>query len=184
MEVNIYPLRCCESEEFTLSRDNIDKAAHLLLNGVANKQMSLGAKTLYIDRSCLFICKNDFSSLLQERKSLVGEKILCYGSWKIDIVENGQFSSDTPSDWRSLWKGKSQVMLPLGNYELGAPKIQAPYPGSMPLGKWWTDHKVPAFFRLHVPVIYERGGAVCHEFLTGKRKGRQADGEWITITIT
>ena len=84
-----------------------------------------------------------------------------------DITING--------NWKSLFLlGKGEVVLPEGKYELSYP--------SMDLTKWWSQNKVPAFFRKNVPIIIENGN-VKHEFLTGRLRNQQGLGN-IKLILT
>lgn len=71
------------------------------------------------------------------------------------LVEESE--KQKPSSWREIWKGEGWVSLPKGNYKLG--------PSDNQLKDWWTNHKVPAFMKSLVPVIWE-GDKIVHEFLT------------------
>ena len=79
-----------------------------------------------------------------------------------------------------LWSEGAIAYLPLGDYHLGAAR-NAAYPNQSPLYKWWTDHKIPAFLRHIVPVVW-KGNEVCHEFLTGRHKGLCCD-QWLRVKI-
>lgn len=157
---------CCERYDALWTRENIEVAAQMLIEGSADKQLAMGKRQMYIDRGRLFIVKNEPCKLpLESLPMMPGQ--WKYGPWQVEVSLTKMFS-DVCSNWRLLWQGKGEVVLPAGNYDLGLPCLNALYPRSSPLSKWWTNHKVPAFFRMCVPVVY-REGLVRHEFLTGKR---------------
>lgn len=153
----------CKCVSFSLSRECLVKAAEFLKENKANKLFVSGhgdaIQNLYIDRQRLFFPLNADVKW--------GHITSCCDS--TECVQS--------SDWRDIWlKGRGEVVLPEGHYELALPTVS--------LTKWWTDHKVPAFFRMNIPVIL-KNGSVVHEFLTGKRLGRGEvlDGRLVKITI-
>lgn len=174
--------RCCEADGLTLSRESVEVAARLLIEGSANKQIEVGDRHVYIDRGRFFIVNNRPCRLPSESVALKpGE--WTYGPWAIQVTL-AEMPSDFCSNWRSLWQGKGEVILPASNYQLELPCLNALYPRSSPLSKWWTNHKIPTFFRLHVPVVC-RQGKVIHEFLTGKMMTNLVKTqEYINIKLT
>jgi len=159
--------RYCESRELQLSRDALNLAATLFEEGTANKAIIIGNKKLYIDRRRLFLFNASWNSLPHQRKILKIDEVASFGHWRIKMTARSH-SLYSFSDWKDLWrKGILEAILPDGVYEIALPESSAPYPRSLPLSKWWTDHKIPAFLRNLVPILYENG-SVRHEFLTGK----------------
>jgi tRNA(Ile)-lysidine synthase len=158
----------CEGKSFSLSRENEEKAAYFLKDGSANKRLNTGKNCLYIDRYRLFIFTGDLEKLPQIPEDLK-KGDLSFGPWKVTISSMAQGASSQQMDWRGLWENGLEVTLPLDEYQIAVPELSFSYPRSLSIGKWWTDHKVPAFLRMHVPVIL-RKGKVVHEFLTGKAK--------------
>lgn len=157
--------RCCESHVLPWSRDSVEIAAQFLMDGSADKQVVMGARHMYIDRGRLFIVNEKIRVLPSEFIELKpGEWE--FGQWTVKVTST-EMPSDLCSNWRSLWQEEGEAVLPAGNYHMGQPSLNALYPRNSTLSKWWTSHKVPAFFRLHVPVIYQERKLV-HEFLTGK----------------
>lgn len=154
----------CKESFFGLSREGVSQAAHLVLERKANKSFSSGnkgEKTLYLDRSRLFIPVKKFSSLLSPKKKVDMFNPTQYGEWKIEVTPyNKTLRMDKKVDWRSFWQeGNSEVVLPMRQYEVSAP--------DRTLTKKWQRSMIPAFFRNEIPVIRE-DGKVRHEFLTGK----------------
>lgn len=159
--------RCCEVNYITLSRENVKFIAHALKENLANKQVLTGDHQLYIDRGKLFITTH--------HKCLINTKemVLCenegeftFGPWTIK-TSSIEMANGPPSNWRSLWQGEGEVILPLNKYTLSLPELNDLYPGESLISKWWSNHKIPAFFRQCAPVVYQNRRLV-HEFLTGK----------------
>jgi len=170
-----YLIRCLvEMEKGDISRDGLETAAHLLMEGAANKQVIFGSCVFHIDRQRIFLTKSTIQELPKQEVSLrVGETV-SFGLWSISVSEEtAQVKED---GWDNLLMGGARVLLPKGDYHLAISRGNDPYPRSLPLSKWWTDSKVPAFLRRHVPVIYE-GDTVVHEFLTGSRPKSSEDRE-------
>lgn len=157
--------RYSESEAFTLSRESVEMAAHMLLEGSADKQVVVEDRHMYIDRGRFFMVKNELPRLPVE-DILVKQGEWRYGQWVIRVTLS-DMPSDFCSNWRSLWQGEGEVILPIGDYYLGLPCPNSLYPQKTQLSRWWANQKIPAFFRPHVPIVY-RQGVVVHEFLTGK----------------
>ncbi len=159
--------RCCDLEGFALSRDALEKTAVLLNSGAADKQIMAAGKCIFIDRRRLFITTQMQPSLPAQGKVICAEETFSYGAWRVSVSNEDVISAKGNSGWQSLWQAGMEVVLPPGSYELAPPQLNTPYPRSQPLSKWWTEHKVPAFLRLLIPVVYQQGRMV-HEFLTGK----------------
>jgi tRNA(Ile)-lysidine synthase len=154
----------CKKFSLSLSRNALAKTAQQVLEKKANKVYMMGkgvdSKILYIDRGCLVVLNNQ----------LFSES----GLWNMHI-EKYTYEQKSPSNWKSLLQfGRGEVILPEGEYSLEK--------ASTSLSKWWTDQKVPAFFRLKVPVIIE-GNIAKHEFLSGKRLNKAVGDRWVKITI-
>lgn len=167
VEIKYLIRRCCESAQIILSRECVALAAQLLKQGVANKCIAAGTKHIYIDRKHLFVMRKMPSALPKDKVPLKPGKFI-FGPWHVSIDKIKHFT-DYNSCWRSLWQGKAEIVLPDGEYELSEPKFNLSYQGNVSLAKWLSNHKVPAFLRMHIPVIVEKG-ELRHEFLTGKMK--------------
>lgn len=158
--------RFCEKGSLFLSRESLVHSVESVVRGSANQVFEAGDRTLYIDRRRLFVFA-EIPKLTLERVPI--SKDMTFGPWKVEVSSS---ESSSTSDWRSLWTGKGEVVLPPGNYALAVANLRSPYPKSLPLSKWWTDHKVPAILRHFVPVILQ-GNQIKHEFLTGKTSSSQ-----------
>lgn len=170
----------CKHSAVVLSRESVIKTAEFILQKSANKTFVLGkgelAQILYIDRGRLFIPLKRLSSLPNIRMRIEESHPIQFGEWKVQMKPYDKSPSE-PSNWRNLWQeGKGEVVLPKGFYEVASPVSS--------LNKWWSDHKIPAFFRKKIPIILENG-KVRHEFLTGKIGGvnQTIDGEGILLSI-
>lgn len=132
----------------TVSRREMDTLIALLLKNHANKRV----QSLYIDRGILFVPDENLTSASET----------C-SKWKVTFSKG---VCEKTYSWRECWKGTAEVSLPKGEYTIGPVKLNAPYKGKSSITKWWSNHKVPAFLKEYVPVIWE-GDTIVHEFLTG-----------------
>lgn len=160
--------RFCEQGNQMVSRSLANTATELILQGAGDKVMMMGKMMLYIDRKRLFFLpleENDPNPSLQfshEQQS--------WGKWM--MIERSTTDFSTTSSWEDAWKGKCEVVLPKGNYWLGAAQMNARYGIKNSISKWWTKYKIPAFLRKKVPVLWSQEGII-HEFLTGKTRVKQ-----------
>ena len=154
----------CSMNSLTPSRDALETIAHHLLSQSANRQVSCQKILIQIDRGRLFIIP-DYPSLPEKPYPLsLGSHQL--NGWQITVNKVNTWGN--PTDWKDLWgSGRAEVILPSGEYELSFPISNHLYPGKSPLRDWWAKHKVPAFFRSSVPLLY-REKRVVHEFLSGR----------------
>ena len=180
LEVKYFIRRICEELHFCPSREIINSAAKSLLSRVANRQFMMKKGQLMIDRKRLFVRQQPLTTLFENRPLEIG--VLNYGSWVVQVEQGNWKRSDLKSDWKNVWNGEMEVILPHGQYSIGPPKVSSLYPRNKPLGKWWTQHKVPTFLREETPVIW-RGNQTAHEFLTGKIKEEIKNSEY-TVKIT
>lgn len=160
---------------FALSRECVNQAAEFILQKKANKYFITGRKEssskIFFDRGRLFIPSVEFPLLSDTPVKIEELKSVRLGVWEAEATPWNVSSRVPPTDWKSVWKfGSGEVILPKGHYELASP--------DQSINKWWSDHKIPAFFRAKVPVILENG-CVIHEFLTGQNylsKSLKSDG--------
>lgn len=157
--------RYCEMGGMLISREALGQSVEYVMKGSANKQFISGnreeKRILYIDRRRLFLLTSTGS-----------------GCWKMSIVPFEGERNTISSDWRHIWGGFGEVVLPIGKYYLSDPKTR-----STSLDKWWTGHKVPSFLRYFAPVVSDEQGVV-HEFLTGKVKKLPVDStQFVKIKI-
>lgn len=176
--------RFCAEEGQVLSREQIEIVCGLIENGAANRRIDCGAQTLYIDRRRLFLTASSQNLPSPPSAPLLFGKQK-FQEWTIRVEKISQnIPIEQRSSWLEAWKGRLAVPLPSGNYVIGIASSTQPYKGlSSEIGKWWSDHKVPAFMRTVVPVILHNN-IVIHEFLTGKSASNDSLEEGLMIQLT
>jgi len=153
MELQHLVRRFCAEEGVILPSELVDAVCQLLRLGVAHRKVCVAEATIFVDRKHLFLVTHPLS----ER------------TWKITIQgvsSNADVSSET---WKQVWTGRCRAILPERDYTLSPPIMAASYPRGSAIRKWWSNHKVPAFLRENVPVLWADGN-IEHEFLTGQCK--------------
>lgn len=154
----------CLQEGFCLSRELMDTIHALVMTGKANKRVSMGGRTMHVDRGRLFLTHPvEELSLLQP---LVEGKY-SYGPWQVEVKYIAS-PCLAKTGWQNVWAGHVEGVFPAGTYHLGPACMNASYQGgTTPISKWWNNHKVPAFLRNQVPVIL-KGENIQHEFLSSR----------------
>jgi tRNA(Ile)-lysidine synthase len=176
----------CEIGQFCLSRDQLEKSATFLISTASNKQFERNSKILYIDRKRLFIQNKLLNRLPKEKIELVLQQPVEYGSWQVEMSQLPPQEKASTTSWLTIWQGYADVVLPKAKYVIAQGVSNALYPRSSSLGKWWTDHKIPAFFRQNIPILYGEN-EIQHELLTGKIKeieNKNSNLEWIKIRFS
>ncbi len=168
--------RLCEQEDCFFTHHLIDSAAQFLLANEANKFFNMGERALVMDRHRAFLLRQPLPAL--PPLQLLHEGKQYYGMWEVEVTPFKETKILT--GWEHVWKGELRIALPPGSYSLGPPQLQASYPGSSPLTKWWTDAKVPAFLRYAAPLVWE-GNLIRHEFLTGKQHLREREPTFLLM---
>lgn len=148
----------CKRENCFLSREQIELVSRGLHNEEANRCVSIGKKTVFIDRRRIFLLNWVEEELPITRLALKPGNF-SYGHWKISVKEVKERPEKYPEfSWKDLWKDGLEVFLPAEQtYFLGSPFSAGSYGKfrNVSLDKWWTNHKVPAFLRRRVPVIWQ-----------------------------
>ncbi len=157
--------KICERGDFALSRDFVEKTVFLLQTQAANKEIRMGAHRLYIDRRHLFLVQQLPWVPEYPLPLVLGESV--FGSWKVKVEPVTDCACINPSSWIDGWKGRGEVYLPEGNYQLRSIQLTAHYPRNSSMSHWFSNAKVPAFLRTFFPVVMS-GDEVCAEFLTGR----------------
>lgn len=161
-----YVLRkICVAEGLPPPRDILHDAALSLKTLVPNHRYAFGNLTLFIDRGCLFVPERPLPVLPELGIPLEG--CFAFGPWEVSVMAQEGRGEGNLCGWRNAYSGVIEASLPEGKYTIGKPELQAHYPGTSPLKEWWNKHKVPAFIRGLVPVIW-KDGSLYHEFLSGK----------------
>jgi len=155
--------RVCSANDIILPAAQVEMACQLLQAGVADRVLR---SRLYIDRSSLFILKRPMKEL----------------QWEITVEETSQ---DLQSQsWRDLWeRGEAWAILPEKEYRLAPAIMNEPYHQKSTISKWWGEHKIAAFLRNTIPVLWE-GDRQQHEFLTGKCWFNKREEALVKVTIT
>lgn len=164
IELKFLIKRLCEEEGVSLSYDLLETAATLLTSNAANRHIAVADKKMFIDRRRFFILKAPFSPLPPAQRLDFGE--FSYGSWNVTVKPTQSDKVSHCTGWACAWQGKLSISLPAGEYHIGPPNTQARYQQLTSIDRWWTNHKVPAFLRYKIPVIWHTDG-VFHEFLSG-----------------
>ena len=164
LELKFIIKRLCEEEKCPLSYDLLETAAGLLSSNAANRQIVAGDKKIYIDRRRFFILRAPLSPLPPSKHLEVGE--FSYGPWRVAVKRASSEEISHCTGWSDAWQGKMRIVLPKGDYHIGPPNTQARYLNLTSIDRWWTNHKVPAFLRYKIPVIWHTESIV-HEFLSG-----------------
>lgn len=182
LEIKYLIRKICTQESISLSRSQVEVLARALYEKKSNQRMVLSKdKVAYIDRGYFFILREKIEAAAPIPLD-IGEHR--YGSWRVEVTRG--VSSDFPitnTRWTEAWQGKIIAIVPPGSYWLGPLEMGT----HESLGKWWTNHKIPAFMRALVPVLWKEG-SVYLEFLTGAQRQRlqkeQRDRDAIKITLT
>lgn len=169
--------KLAETQNTTLVHSVIDTLIPLIIQKKPNRRVLLKGITLEVDRGRLFLLTKSLSKCTTFQNLELGAQ--SYGAWNLYIEDARQHFAC--SSWKEAWQGMGSVILPQKKYTLGPARLNCRCWNGAMLGKWWTDHKVPAFLRNSIPVIYD-GDTVAHEFLTGKQQETKG-GSCFRITL-
>lgn len=176
LEIKYAVRACCEREHVFLSRSHLQCAAELLSARSANKCLTAGERLVHIDRGGLFVLSQSIPASPLDTSPLE-EGTHSFGCWTVRVTPMASTAAHAvATNWRHVWLGKGEVVLPLGHYRVGMP------PGTSAMAKWWSNAKVPAFLRNSVPVLY-RDDVPVHEFLTGRCTCACAGGPGLKIEL-
>ena len=148
LEIKFLMRKLAESKNFSLPHSIVDTLWDLIVKNRADSRVACKEIQIEVDRGRIFLLVTAFPLLASHQTTSTYAKT---------------------TSWKEAWKGEGAVLLPEGNYTLGTPDLKARTLAGPELGKWWTDHKVPAFLRYLVPVVYD-GATIVHEFLSGKNQ--------------
>lgn len=182
LEIKYFIRQLCGREGFVLSRPILESAVHFLVAGCANKTLMMGNHHLLIDRHRLFLVGSLPAPLLQSFTMVPGCSYAA--NWKIEVALIQKPSESAATSWKDGWKGIFCALLPMGSYRLAFGPSNAPYLNKAnSISKWWTDHKVPAFLRSSIPVIWKED-KIYHEFLTGSSvKVQSNESSWLEVRL-
>ncbi len=173
MRSNLLSANSVKKGTFYLSRDFLEVAVKLIQSHAANKEISMGPHRLCFDRGRLFLLRRELK--LPETPCEIRLGQFDYGPWHVHVEEVENCQKGSVTNWKDAWKGGCEICLPEGKYHLGPALLSAPYSGNTPISKWWTNAKVPAFFRHLLPVVWDEN-QICAEFLTGRKNESQKKG--------
>lgn len=129
------------------------------------KQNKSNCKLEFKDHS--WIVDRDFVFLVVHVASLE--------NWKID---------KTPiiygNHWTDAWQGR--VTIPIKKFDLKKGKAGEIFLNKTSLDKWWQSHKVPAFLRSSIPVVYHEDKPV-FELLSGVNPQKQVGVELESVNL-
>ncbi|EFB40237.1 MULTISPECIES: tRNA lysidine(34) synthetase TilS [Parachlamydia] len=157
-------LRYVLSEEgISFSRSQMDVAVKCIREKRANCCIEAGDHEVQFDRGNIFI----------------GKKL--WADWKVayEFVESDEKDLKLPT-WRDVWQGHFFAIIPWSD----DCKVDLPVTGTANwLDKWWTNHKVPAFMRWKIPVVWQNNRIV-YEFLSGKMNtNHDKMRKWAKVTL-
>lgn len=167
--------RFCEFiEGAVFSRDQLNEISSALIEAKANCFFENKKVQLYVDRRRLFLLtkkegKDRSHIKAQDKESRTSLQLgsFYWGSWLVQVEQESEGIFPV-TGWRAAWQGKCRWKLPpeipLQELSLGQANRKLPYGGKRSLDRWWTEQRVPAFFRDCLPVLYQ-GERLCHEFL-------------------
>lgn len=184
LEIKYLIRKMGEKEGIVLSRPIVEAAASFIKEGVANRQLRVGHRTIWIDRFKLFILDQEsIAEWALEIPLLPGS--INVGNWKIDVHFTDDPHSVSTTSWQEGWKGEFRGVLPLQEgYHLGPSQSNICYRSHRySVSKWWNNHKVPAFLWQKIPVIWKEG-TIYHEFLTDYLPlNRETSENWVAIKL-
>lgn len=119
--------------------------------------------SIYIDRGFLFFV--DFLPSFEMEKTSLLSGSYDFKHWGI-VVKKQSVKENVGLGWKDLWLGECSILLPYDtSYVASLPSLN----DKNPLKKRWENHKIPAFLRRIVPVIYQ-DNKIVSDFLTKQTK--------------
>lgn len=180
LEIKYLIRKFLEKEKLNLSRAAIDSLTQGIMEKAANRPMNIKGQTIWVDRQRLFI--PSFSKELFSEPILLTRGCVFIPNWIIEVKEGVELLP--PTSWREGWLGVFKAALPREDgYYLSLPDSSASYQlGKTSISKWWNQHKIPAFLRSVIPVIWH-GKTIYHEFLTGRSKMGKSNTNLLEVTL-
>jgi tRNA(Ile)-lysidine synthase len=160
--------RVIELAGFFVSREILDCLVRALEDNAADTQAQMGEQRLVVDRRRLFIITRFLPAPKELLKLALGT--IYMPPWEITTTSVRWAGGEAQAGWQHLWRGEAVIFLQPGEYQTGLPQASARCAiggQETRLSRWWSNHKVPAFLRQQVPVIWA-GPLVCGELLTGR----------------
>ena len=153
-------------EGLIFSRDQIEKASHLLLTKAADKEIILQGRSIIFDRGRAFFCKAEIpdvegSITLSLGKAQFGNWSVCTTPYEAHFKLQNHFSD--------VWNGTLCTALPAGSYTLcrSNPRDRRLLPSgnTKEYRHFITEKKIPHFLTTKVPVIMQ-AGQIVEDFLS------------------
>lgn len=168
LEIRYFVQKFLKKEGVSSSRDVLEKVAGWIWEGKTDVELQLGDRTVRCEFGSLFIYGEipvfDQSLVLKEGEWQIGK-------WMMKCSrEEGE---EKGADWRKLFLGEGSWVVPSGNYSLELPSHGARL-GQKRLKKWFSENRVPCFFRYSFPVLVQ-DGKIVKEFLTGRNTDNKGD---------
>lgn len=163
-----------------LSRQMIQDAYQCVVTGKGNRILECQGYCLFIDRKRIFLTKK--IPKIPSEKIPLALGSFQYGDWNIQVTESEK-RCDVFSGWKHVWNGALSISLPKDVYYFAPPSLQASFPRTSSISKWWTNEKIPAFIRYCVPVVWKEN-TITHEFLAHRQEKRcQEENGYLNISL-
>lgn len=164
VELKHFIRELAKKEQFFISREELKWVAEALQKGLANRHIKNKMQVMWVDRGFLFIITKEYLPCLEKVPLKRG---VLNREWRIEISLVQKEAFKDAASWREGWSGKYCVYVPAAeNYLIGPIETDASYYSKHSLYKFWNQHKIPAFLRHQLPVIW-KDDSVYGEFLTG-----------------
>jgi tRNA(Ile)-lysidine synthase len=167
-------------EGVCLNRELTQTLCELVFSRKADRELVIDGLFIQVDRGRLFILRQCEQTVFGKH-SLHPGTFMC-GPWKVIIKTVDSSTLDKREGWKAAWSGHIETVLPMNEYHLGEVQMNEFYPGRSSISKWWNDHKIPAFLRRQVPVVWLEG-KIYHEFLSVRSKVVEQEGPFLHITL-
>ena len=143
LEAEFFLRDICDEQGLCASREELERMSLAIESKELGIEIRRPSKRLILDHHGIYL----------ERESKV--------DYSFERGETGEVG------WQGVVKGKVVFFAPEGGFELKKPSLLTQrLPWGVTLKKWYTLHKVPAFLRERIPVIFNEGKLV-GECLTG-----------------
>jgi len=173
VEVDFALKKIFRTQEISPSREVMQSCLEKIMEGAADRLFIIEGRRIFIDRKRLILPAKE-SAPLPTQSFEIDRDRLQFGRW---LLEKEKGDGTASSGWMPLWLGEGRGRLPKEANVLAAPSPDLLISRHVTLGKWFCQHKIPAFFRQKVPVVLSEEKRVVHEFLTGNRIVRADGGE-------
>jgi tRNA(Ile)-lysidine synthase len=167
-------------EGVCLNRELTQTLCELIYSRKADRELIVDGLSIQVDRGRLFIMRRCEEAVFGKHALELGT--FQSGPWKVIVKKVESSILDRREGWKAVWNGHIETVLPMNDYQLGKVQMNACYPGQSSISKWWNDHKIPAFLRRQVPVVW-LDGKIYHEFLSERPKAMEQGGSFLHVTL-